>query len=40
MAYIWICQSLSVQINRSDKLSVWRIKRSWLYIVSSFYDML
>ena len=31
MEYILIRQSLFVRINRSDELSVWRIKRSQLY---------
>ena len=31
MEYVSIRQSLFVQINRSDELSVWRIKRSQLY---------
>ena len=30
MEYVLICQSLFVQINRSDELSVWRIKCSQL----------
>ena len=33
MEYVLISQSQFVQINRSDKLSVWRIKCSQLYIV-------
>ena len=32
MEYVLICQSLFVRINRSDELSVWRIKRSQLYM--------
>ena len=32
MVYIIICQSLSVQINSSDELSILRIKCSWLYM--------
>ena len=31
MEYVLICQSLFVWINRSDELSVWWIKCSWLY---------
>ena len=31
MEYVLIYQSLFVRINRSDELSMWRIKRSQLY---------
>ena len=31
MEYILIRQSLFVRINHSDKLSMWKIKRSQLY---------
>ena len=30
MEYVLICQSLFVQINHSDELSMWQIKRSQL----------
>ena len=32
MGYVLIHQSLFAQINHSDELNVWRIKRSQLYI--------
>ena len=32
MAYVLIRQSLFVRINHRDELSVWRIKRSQLYL--------
>ena len=35
MSYVLIHQSLFVWINRSDELSVWRIKRSQLYLISN-----
>ena len=34
MDYVLICQSLFVQINHSDELSVWRIKHSQLYVAT------
>ena len=37
MEYVLIRQSLFVRINHSDKLIVWRIKRSQLYLEVFFW---